>query len=183
MRKAGILAATMLGATLLAAGPALSDPKHCPPGHAKKGWCDTKWSRDWDDYDRKDRRKAREREEKRIEREREERRKEIRAERHRLERRAERERREREERRAEREREERRLDRARERAYELGYRDAMRDAWEVGQTLPRDRYRVVPDYYDYGWPAPGDGRGYVQMDDEYFLVNLATGLILDILSR
>ena len=75
------------------------------------------------------------------------------------------------------------LDEARERAYEEGYRDAMREAWRVGQRLPRERYRVVPDFDQFGWPEPGDGRGYVRYDDQYYLVNLATGIIIDILSR
>lgn len=73
--------------------------------------------------------------------------------------------------------------RAEERAYEQGYRDAMRHAYRVGQRLPSDRYRVVPDYYEYGWPAPGQGRGYVVADQQHYLINLATGLILDVLSR
>ena len=73
--------------------------------------------------------------------------------------------------------------RARERAYEQGYQDAMRDAWRVGQRLPRNRYRVVPDFDQFGWPQPGEGRGYVRYDDQYYLVNLATGIILDILTR
>ena len=71
----------------------------------------------------------------------------------------------------------------RERAYEEGYRDGQRDAWRIGDRMSRDRYRVVPDYYEYGWPAPRDGRAYVRADDRYYLIELATGAILDILTR
>lgn len=73
-------------------------------------------------------------------------------------------------------------DRSLDRAYEEGYRDAMRDAFRVGDRLPGG-YRVVPDFYDRGWPVPGDGRGYVEYDGRYYLINLATGLILDALMR
>lgn len=76
-----------------------------------------------------------------------------------------------------------RLEDARERAYEEGYRDAMEDAWRVGDRLPRDRYRAVPDYYEYGWPDPRDGRSYVYADDRYYLIEQATGLVLDVLTR
>jgi Ni/Co efflux regulator RcnB len=76
-----------------------------------------------------------------------------------------------------------RLEEARERAYEDGYRDAMRDAWQVGERIPYDRYRAVPDYYEYGWPAPRSGSGYVYADDRYYLVEMATGLILDVLTQ
>jgi Ni/Co efflux regulator RcnB len=76
-----------------------------------------------------------------------------------------------------------RNERIRDRAYEQGYRDAMEDAWRVGQRIPSDRYRVVPDYYNYGWPDPRDGRSYVYADDRYYLIEQATGLILDILAR
>ena len=71
---------------------------------------------------------------------------------------------------------------AQERAYEEGFRDGVRRAYNVGDRLPRD-FRVVPDFDRFGWPVPGDGRGYVQYDERTYLVNLATGLILDILSR
>lgn len=77
----------------------------------------------------------------------------------------------------------RRYEDAREEAYEQGYRDGMRDAWRVGERIPRDRYRVVPDFYEYGWPAPTDGRGYVYADERYYLVEMATGLILDVLTQ
>lgn len=76
-----------------------------------------------------------------------------------------------------------RLEDARDRAYEEGYRDAMQDAWRVGQRLPRDRYRVVPDFQQYGWSQPAEGRSYVYADDRYYLIEQATGLILDILTR
>lgn len=82
-----------------------------------------------------------------------------------------------------RDRDRRRTREREDRAYEEGYRDAMEDAWRVGQRLPRDRYRVVPDYNEFGWPDPGAGRGYVRHDEQYYLINMATGLILDILSR
>lgn len=76
-----------------------------------------------------------------------------------------------------------RLDEARDRAYEEGYRDGRRDAWRVGERLPRDRYRQIPDWWQYGWSRPGQGAGYVLADNRYYLVNLATGIILDVLSR
>lgn len=69
------------------------------------------------------------------------------------------------------------------RAYDRGYRDGLRDALTVGDRLPRDRYRIVSDYDRFGWPDPTDGRIYVEADDSYYLINLATGLILDVLTR
>lgn len=77
----------------------------------------------------------------------------------------------------------RRVERERDQAYEEGYRDAMRDAWRVGERIPRDRYRVVPDYRAYGWPALRDGRAYVHSDGRDYLVEMATGIILDVLAR
>lgn len=76
-----------------------------------------------------------------------------------------------------------RLEEARERAYEEGYRDAMDDAWQIGDRLPRERYRVVPDFTQFGWPDPLAGRSYVYVDDRYYLIEQATGLVLDILTR
>ena len=76
-----------------------------------------------------------------------------------------------------------RLEEARERAYEEGYRDAMDDAWRIGDRVPRDRYRVVPDYNEFGWPDPRAGSRYVYADDRYYLIEQATGLVLDILTR
>lgn len=68
-------------------------------------------------------------------------------------------------------------------AYEQGYRDAVRDSWRIGDRMPRDRYRVVPDFTQFGWPDPRAGSRYVYADDRYYLIEQATGLVLDILTR
>lgn len=67
-------------------------------------------------------------------------------------------------------------------SYEQGYRDGLRDAWRIGERLPRDRYIILPDYDRYGWPRPRDGQVYVRMDERVYLIALATGLILDVLN-
>lgn len=82
------------------------------------------------------------------------------------------------------ERRERREDRRRQRdAYEQGYEDGLRDGWRRGEYIPRDRYRILDDWDDYGWRRPGPDEYYVIVDGRYYLIEAATGLILDLLTR
>jgi hypothetical protein len=65
--------------------------------------------------------------------------------------------------------------------YWEGYRDGRRDAWRVGDRLPRDRYVVIPDWRHRGYPPPRSGYGYVRVDERIFLIALATGIIVEAL--
>lgn len=70
-------------------------------------------------------------------------------------------------------------------AYEEGYRDGRTDALRVGARLNRDRYRILDRdlYYDrYGRPL-NDSYYYAEADGRQLLIESATGVILDILSR
>jgi Ni/Co efflux regulator RcnB len=68
------------------------------------------------------------------------------------------------------------------------YAKARRE-WARGQYIPReylvDRY-YIRDYDDYGLAPPPRGYAYVRpypQDDRYYLVQLATGVISQILGR
>ena len=76
-----------------------------------------------------------------------------------------------------------RYERELERSYDEGYRDGRRDAYRMGDYIPRSRYSVIDDWRDRGWNYPGDGRYYVRVDDEIYLISAATGLVLDLLGR
>ena len=65
----------------------------------------------------------------------------------------------------------------------LAVEDGLRDGWRRGEYIPRTRYRIVDDWYDYGWEDPGPDQYYVIVDERYYLIEKATGLILDLLTR
>ena len=68
--------------------------------------------------------------------------------------------------------------------YERGYRDGQRDAWRAGQRLPRDvNYRVIRDYERHGYGPPPRGHAYYEVDGEVLLIQTATQLIVEALSR
>ncbi|TRO97193.1 hypothetical protein FKB34_00900 [Glycocaulis profundi] len=70
------------------------------------------------------------------------------------------------------------------RSYERGYRDGQRDAWRAGQRLPRDvNYRVIRDYERHGYGPPPRGHAYYEVDGEVLLIQTATQLIVEALSR
>lgn len=69
------------------------------------------------------------------------------------------------------------------RAYEQGYHDGQREAYRRfsrGERLPY-AYRddVLYDYDDYGYPPPPYGSRYVQVGGDTYLMQVATGLILN----
>ena len=66
-------------------------------------------------------------------------------------------------------------------AYEQGYEDGLRDGWHRGDRIPRTRYRVIDDWDDRGWRRPGADEYYVVVDGRYYLIQAATGLVLDLL--
>jgi Ni/Co efflux regulator RcnB len=82
------------------------------------------------------------------------------------------------------------------RAYREGYRDGRRQArWDGsyhpgqvyghrrfgrGEYLPREyRGYVVNNYHDFGYPPPPRGCRYVQVGQDTYLTQIATGLILN----
>ena len=69
-------------------------------------------------------------------------------------------------------------------AYEEGYRDALEDL-RVGNVLSRDRYRVLDRdlYYDRYGRRLDDRYYYAEADGERFLIEAATGAIIDLLTR
>ena len=73
--------------------------------------------------------------------------------------------------------------------YSLGRGDVMadlgpfRDAWRRGEYIPRDRYDRYDDWRDEGWREPYGDERYVVVDGRYYLINAATGLILQALTR
>lgn len=82
-----------------------------------------------------------------------------------------------------------------ERAYREGYRDGRRQArWNDsyhpgrsyghqrfgrGQYLPREYRGYVVNYQDFGYPPPPRGCRYVQVGQDTYLTQIATGLILN----
>lgn len=72
-----------------------------------------------------------------------------------------------------------------DRGYEEGYRDGLRDAhWEIGHRLPREtHYVVVRDYDRYHLRPPPRGHYYAEVDGRILLVEAATQLVLEALSR
>lgn len=69
--------------------------------------------------------------------------------------------------------------------YEEGYRDGRRDALRIGERLNSDRYRVLDRslYYDRYGRRLDDGYYYAEADGQRLLVDIATGAIIDLLSR
>lgn len=82
------------------------------------------------------------------------------------------------------------------RAYRQGYREGRREArwndgyrpgydygrrrYSRGQYLPPEYRRyVITEYRDYGYPPPPRGCGYVQVGQDTYLMQIATGLILN----
>lgn len=64
------------------------------------------------------------------------------------------------------------------RAYREGVRDGLR--YSRGQYLPHEyRGYVVNNYDDYGYPPPPYGSRYVQVGQDTYLMQIATGLILN----
>jgi Ni/Co efflux regulator RcnB len=72
-----------------------------------------------------------------------------------------------------------------DRAYDEGYRDGRRDGrWEIGRELPRDtRYIVIRDYDRYHLRPPPRGHYYAEVDGRILLIQAATQLVLEALSR
>ncbi len=73
-----------------------------------------------------------------------------------------------------------------DKAYEDGYRDALEDAgYRVGDVLARDRYNVLDRglYHDRYGRRLDDGYHYAEADGERFLIEAATGAIIDLLTR
>jgi Ni/Co efflux regulator RcnB len=72
-----------------------------------------------------------------------------------------------------------------DRAYEEGYRDGRRDArWEIGRRLPDDvRYIVLRDYDRYHLRPPPRGHYYAEVDGRILLIQAATQLVLEALTR
>lgn len=70
-------------------------------------------------------------------------------------------------------------------AYDAGYREGRRDGFRVGQHLDRPRYRVLDRdlYLDRYGRRLDDGYYYAEADGRQLLIDAATGVILDILSR
>lgn len=85
------------------------------------------------------------------------------------------------------------------RAYRQGYREGRREAahnsyyrpggdygrrrYSRGQYLPREHLTyVVSNYRDYGYPPPPRGCRYVQVGQDTYLTQIATGLILNAFS-
>lgn len=70
-------------------------------------------------------------------------------------------------------------------AYEEGFRDGRRAEYEIGQRLDRDLYRVLDRdlYYDRYGRRLDDRYYYAEADGERLLVEAATGMIIDILTR
>ena len=68
--------------------------------------------------------------------------------------------------------------------YQEGYRDALEDL-RVGTRLSRDRYRVLDRdlYYDRYGRRLDDRYYYAEADGERFLIEAATGAIVDMLLR
>lgn len=70
--------------------------------------------------------------------------------------------------------------------YEEGFRAGLREGeYRIGQRLPRDRYDILPRdlYYDqYGRPL-NDGYYYADVDGQRFLIEQATGAIVEMLLR
>ena len=75
--------------------------------------------------------------------------------------------------------------RAEDRAYEQGYRDGRREArWAIGRALPRDiDYIVVRDYDRYHLRPPPRGHYYVEVDGRILIIQAATQIVLDALTR
>ena len=75
--------------------------------------------------------------------------------------------------------------RSEDRAYEQGYRDGRRDArWEIGHALPRDiDYIVIRDYDRYHLRPPPRGHYYVEVDGRILIIQAATQIVLDALTR
>lgn len=69
-----------------------------------------------------------------------------------------------------------------DRAYSQGYRDGQREAYRRfsrGERLPYEyRDQVLYQYDDYGYPPPPYGSRYVQVGQDTYLMQVATGLIL-----
>jgi Ni/Co efflux regulator RcnB len=68
------------------------------------------------------------------------------------------------------------------RAYDQGFRDGQREAYRRfsrGERLPYEyRDQVLYQYDDYGYPPPPYGSRYVQVGQDTYLMQAATGLIL-----
>lgn len=75
--------------------------------------------------------------------------------------------------------------RGEDRAYEQGYRDGRRDAhWEIGRALPRGvDYVVIRDYDRYHLRPPPRGHYYVEVDGRILIIQAATQIVLDALTR
>lgn len=93
-------------------------------------------------------------------------------------------------------------DRDERRAYRQGYRDGRRAdggydqrpyvyahprayearVWRRGQVLPPDyRRSVIYDPYRYGLYAPPRGHAWMHVDNDVYLTQLATGVIIEVL--
>jgi Ni/Co efflux regulator RcnB len=75
--------------------------------------------------------------------------------------------------------------RSEDRAYEQGYRDGRRQArWEIGHALPRGvDYVVIHDYDRYHLRPPPRGHYYAEIDGRILLIQAATQIVLDALTR
>ena len=83
-------------------------------------------------------------------------------------------------------RDRRRVEDELDRAYEEGYREGRRDAvFDIGDRLDRDRYRILDRslYRDrYGRPLD-DRYHYAEADGRRLLIEAATGMIVNMLTR
>ena len=73
-----------------------------------------------------------------------------------------------------------------DRAYREGYREGRRDAaFDIGEQLARDRYRVLDRdlYYDRYGQRLDDRYYYAEADGRRLLIEAATGMIVDLLTR
>jgi Ni/Co efflux regulator RcnB len=68
-------------------------------------------------------------------------------------------------------------------AYEQGYRDGQRDAWQVGDRFGRTDYVVIREPDRYGLRRPPQGHYYVRVDEEVLLIEAATQLVADLVDR
>ena len=56
----------------------------------------------------------------------------------------------------------------------------VRNAWRVGDTLPRGtRYVIIEDYRSYGLPRPQRGTQYVRVDNDVLRIAIETARVIE----